>query len=313
MGCTTVIKVPAETPYTALALAYLADKVGFPKGTINIVTVAKGGEKEIAVGKKLCTSPTIKKISFTGSTGVGKLLVQQGASTLKKLSMELGGNAPFIVFDDADIDLAVAGAIACKFRGSGQTCVCANRIFVHEKVYDEFSRKLVDAVSKFKVGSGLDDGVTHGPLVSEAGVEKVDRHVKESVAAGAKVLIGGERGEGLFYAPTILADVTDACPMTKEETFGPIAALYKFKTEEEVLERANAQDVGLAAYFFSNDARRCKRVGRALEVGMVGVNTGLISQVTVPFGGVKESGIGREGGAEGLLPWIETQLLVESM
>lgn len=265
-GCTTVVKAPAETPFSALAMAHLCEKVGIPKGVVNVVTCAKG-ENEAAVGKELCENPLVKKISFTGSTRVGKLLMQQCSGTLKKMSMELGGNAPFVVFEDADLDKAVDGAIACKFRGSGQTCVCANRIYVHSSVYDEFAKKFAAKVDKFKVGNGLEEGTTHGPLVNTAGLEKVEAHVNDSIKAGAKVLIGGRRGEGTFYEPTILTDLPHRPPTDYEETFGPLAALYKFSSEEEVLKMCNDVEVGLAGYFFSKDVHRVWRVAEAMEVG----------------------------------------------
>lgn len=293
-GCTTVIKAPAETPFSALALAHLAEKVGIPKGVINVVTCAKG-DNEAAVGKEICSNPIVKKISFTGSTRVGKILFSQCAPTLKKMSMELGGNAPFVVFEDADLDKAVDGAIACKFRASGQTCVCANRLYVHASIYDEFSKKLAAKVDQFKVGNGLDAGTTHGPLVNNVGLEKVETHVNDSVKQGAKVLIGGKRGEGNFFEPTILTDLPHKPPTDYEETFGPLAALYKFSSEEEVIKMCNDVDVGLAGYFFTRDLNRAWRVSEAMEVGMIGINTGILSQAPVPFGGVKESGFGREG------------------
>ncbi|GAK66990.1 succinate-semialdehyde dehydrogenase [Moesziomyces antarcticus] len=308
-GCTVVIKAPAETPFSALAFAHLAEQVGFPKGTINVVTCAKG-DNEIAVGKELCENPTVRKISFTGSTRVGKILMSQSASTLKKLSMELGGNAPFIVFEDADLDKAVEGAIACKFRGSGQTCICANRIYVHASVKDEFLKKLAAKVENFKVGYGMDEGTTHGPLVSEVGLNKVEEHVNESVKNGARVVVGGKRGEGLFFEPTVITDLPDSVPTDREETFGPLAAVYTFSSEEEVVRKANNVDVGLAGYFFSKDTARCWRVAEELQVGMVGINTGLISQNSVPFGGVHESGFGREGGRTGIDEYMIQKLMV---
>lgn len=295
-GCTAVIKVPAETPFSGLAIAHLAEKVGVPKGVINVVACAKG-DNEAAVGKELCENPKVKKISFTGSTRVGKILMSQCSGTLKKMSMELGGNAPFVVFEDADLDKAVDGAIACKFRGSGQTCVCANRLYVHEKVYDEFAKRLAAKVDAFKLGNGLDEGVTHGPLVNQAGLEKVEKHVDDSVKAGAKILLGGKRGEGTFFEPTILTDLPHHPPTDYEETFGPLAALYKFSSEEEVVRMCNDVEVGLAGYFYSKDVGRVWRVAEALETGMVGINTGILSQAQVPFGGIKESGFGREGGS----------------
>ncbi|KAE8259187.1 hypothetical protein A4X13_0g1179 [Tilletia indica] len=307
-GCTAVIKAPAETPFSALAFAHLAEKAGFPPGVINVVTCAKG-ENETSVGKELCANKKVKKLSFTGSTRVGKILMSQCSGTLKKLSMELGGNAPFIVFEDADIDAAVKGAIACKFRGSGQTCVCANRIFVHANVYDQFSKALAAEVEKFVVGYGMDEGVTHGPLVSEVGLKKVEEHVNESVEKGAKVLVGGKKGEGLFFEPTVLVDLPRGLPMETDETFGPLAGLYKFTSEEDVLELANDTDVGLAGYFYTRDYARCWRVAEALQVGMVGINCPILSQNCVPFGGVKESGFGREGGRGGIAEYMNEKLM----
>ncbi|CAO1618870.1 unnamed protein product [Parajaminaea phylloscopi] len=309
VGCTAVVKAPAETPFSALALAHLAEKVGIPKGVFNIVTCAKG-ETEAAVGKELCENPIVKKISFTGSTRVGKILFSQCAGTLKKMSMELGGNAPFVVFDDANLDKAVDGAILCKFRGSGQTCVCANRIYVHEAVYDEFTKKFAAKVEQFKVGNGLDPGTTHGPLVNDAGLEKVEQHVNESVKGGAKVLVGGKRGEGNFFEPTVLTDLPHRPPTDFEETFGPLASIYKFSSEEEVIKKCNDVPVGLAGYFFTQDVHRAWRVAEAMEVGMVGLNTGLLSQNSVPFGGIKESGFGREGGRDALNDWTVDKLMV---
>lgn len=308
-GCTVVIKAPAETPYSALAMALLCEKVGIPKGVVNVVTCAKG-ENEAAVGKELCENSKVKKISFTGSTRVGKLLMQQCAGTLKKMSMELGGNAPFVVFEDADLDKAVDGAIACKFRGSGQTCVCANRIYVHANVYDEFAKKLAAKVEQFKVGHGLHPETTHGPLVNQAGLEKVESHVNDSVKGGAKVLVGGKRGEGYFFEPTVLTDLPHQPPTDFEETFGPLASLYKFTDEESVIKMCNDVDVGLAGYFFSSNVHRAWRVAEAMEVGMVGINTGILSQASVPFGGVKESGFGREGGKDGIYEYMTDKLMV---
>ncbi|KAG7562017.1 hypothetical protein FFLO_02572 [Filobasidium floriforme] len=301
-GCTCVIKVPEETPFSGLALMELAQQAGFPPGVLNVIT----SQDSPKVGQVICASKTIKKVSFTGSTGVGKILAKQCAGTLKKLSFELGGNAPFIVFDDADIDAAVTGAIACKFRSSGQTCVCANRIYVQDGVYDEFSKKLVEAVKKFKVGNGADEGVTHGPLIHGRALAKVEDHVKDAVDKGANLLLGGSRLTGPeypsenYYEPTIIGDVPEDAACLQEETFGPMAAVVRFKSEEEVLRLANDTDVGLAGYFFSRDVGRVWRVAEALEVGMVGCNTGLISQASIPFGGVKESGYGREGSKYGM-------------
>lgn len=308
-GCTVVIKAPAETPFSALAILELAERVGIPKGVINVITAAKG-ENEAAVGKELCENPVVRKLSFTGSTRVGKILMSQCAGTLKKLSFELGGNAPFIVFGDADLDKAVEGAIACKFRASGQTCICANRIYVHDSIYADFASKLAAKVDAFKLGYGMDDGVTHGPLVNQAGVDKIEEHVNKSVKAGAKILIGGKRGEGFFFEPTVLGDIPDNCPMDSEETFGPLAALYRFKTEEEVIAKVNNVNVGLAAYFFSKDSARCWRVAEQIETGMVGINAAVISQAVVPFGGVKESGFGREGGPTGIDEYLVDKLMV---
>lgn len=299
-GCTIVAKPAAETPLSCLALAQLAEQAGFPKGVFNVVTTDKSLKE---VGKLLCEHPKIKKVSFTGSTAVGKLLMGQSASTMKKLSFELGGNAPFIVFDDADLDLAVDGAIACKFRHTGQTCICANRIFVHEKVYGEFAKRLVDKVNKFKLGPGMDSATTHGPLIHARAAQKVDSHVKDAVSKNAKVLAGGSPATDLgpsFYNITVLSGVTKDMLCMNEETFGPLAALVKFSNEQEVLDLANSAEVGLAGYFFSENVSRVYRVAEALEVGMVGVNTGAISDPAMPFGGVKESGFGREGASMGI-------------
>jgi succinate-semialdehyde dehydrogenase / glutarate-semialdehyde dehydrogenase len=300
-GCSVVVKSPGETPFTANALAMLAARAGMPKGVINIVTALKNTP---AVGETLTTDPRIKKLSFTGSTGVGKLLMQQAASTMKKVSFELGGNAPFIVFEDcADIDSAVAGAIASKFRSSGQTCVCANRIYVHASIYEQFASKFVEKVRSFNLGYGFDEGVTHGPLIHDRAVQKVDSHVKDAQSKGAKVLIGGERRLDLgrnFYSPTVLAGVTHDMQIAHEETFGPVAGLISFETEQEVVKLANDTPVGLAGYFFSRDVFRIYRVAEMLEVGMVGVNTGVMSDAASPFGGIKESGLGKEGSKYGM-------------
>lgn len=300
-GCTVVAKSPGETPFTANALAELGRRAGIPKGVVNIVTALKN---TVAVGEALTTDPRVKKVSFTGSTGVGKILMKQASGTLKKLSFELGGNAPFIVFDDApDLEAAVAGAIACKFRSSGQTCVCANRIYVQRGIYDEFVTKFAEKVKDFKVGYGFDDGVTHGPVIHDRAVTKVEQHVQDATKKGAKVLVGGQRLPDLgsnFYAPTVLRDVTADMAIAREETFGPVAGVFAFDTEKEVVEAANAAEVGLAGYFYSRDIGRIYRVAEALEVGMVGVNTGLISDAASPFGGVKESGFGREGSKYGI-------------
>ncbi|KAI0005049.1 succinate semialdehyde dehydrogenase [Russula compacta] len=306
-GCTTVIKPPPETPFSALALAELGRRAGIPDGVINIVTTQKNVSD---VAKELCENNSVKKVTFTGSTTVAKLLYRMAASTIKKISIEAGGNTPFIVFNDADIDQAVEGAILCKFRATGQTCVCANRIYVQSDVYAEFASRLAERVAAFNVGNGLDGGVTHGPLIHERAVEKVARHVSDAVQKGAQILVGGSRinRPGTFFAPTVLCDVPSGTLINDEETFGPIAALTKFETEEEVIKLANDTNVGLAGYFYSRDVGRVWRVAEALEVGMVGTNTGLISQAAIPFGGIKESGIGREGG-HGIEEYLNTKLI----
>lgn len=309
VGCTVVCKAPGETPFTPLALAELAHRAGIPKGVVNVVT-ALGNTPE--VGQVLTTNPTVRKISFTGSTNVGKLLMKQCSGTLKKLSLELGGNAPFIVFDDADVDLAVAGAIASKFRSSGQTCVCANRIFVQRGVYDEFAAKFAAKAHEFTVGNGFDAGVTHGPLIHGRAVDKVEQHVRDAEQKGAKVVLGGHKLPELgpnFFQPTVLTGMTTDMAMAAEETFGPVAGLFPFDTEEEVVRIANETPVGLAGYFFSRDLHRVHRVAEHLEVGMVGVNTGLISDPAAPFGGVKESGFGREGSLYGIGEYQVTKMV----
>lgn len=307
VGCTAVVKTPSETPFTTLAIVELARRAGVPDGVINVITTEKNLQD---VGKELCTNPHVHKVSFTGSTRVGKMLAAQCSSTLKKMSLELGGNAPLIVFEDADLPTAVAGTIASKFRGSGQTCVCANRIYVHDKVYDKFAEMLAEKVKAFKVGPGFDEGVTHGPLIHLRQADKVDEHVQDAISKGAKVLAGGKRGKGTIYEPTVLTNVSDDCLITNEETFGPVAALFRFSSEEEVIAKANNTEVGLAGYFFSQDSDRIWRVAEALEVGMVGANTGAISQAVIPFGGVKESGYGKEGGAQGTDEYTITKLMV---
>ena len=302
VGCPVVIKPASQTPYSALALAALAEEAGFPKGTLNVIT-GKASE----TGDELATNPIVRKLSFTGSTEIGKVLMAKCAGTVKKVSMELGGHAPFIVFDDANIDDAVAGAMQSKFRNTGQTCVCANRVYVQEKVYDEFCKKFVEAVSKMKVGDGLEEDVTSGPLIDENSLNKVEEHVQDAVQMGAKVAIGGSKHSlGMnFYQPTILTDVTPQAKITFEETFGPVAPVYKFKDENEVIELANNSPYGLASYFYSRDIGRVWRVAEALEYGMVGVNTGLTSKAEAPFGGIKESGLGREGSKYGIDDFIE--------
>ncbi|CAB4420859.1 unnamed protein product [Rhizophagus irregularis] len=301
-GCTVVIKPAPETPYSALALAELAIRSGFPKGVINVVTTDKHIKE---VGLELCTNLDVKKISFTGSSAVGKLLMEQSSSTLKNISLELGGNAPFIIFDDADIDSAVEGAIACKFRAMGQACIAANRIYVQSSIYAEFASRLADKVSGFQVGNGFDPKTTHGPLINQRAVNKVTRHVEDAVAKGAEILIGGTKHTGNFFYPTVLTNMTKEMVITSEETFGPIAALYKFETEDEVMKLANDSPYGLAGYFYSRDIGRCWRVANALEVGMVGVNTGIIHNCEAPFGGIKESGLGREGSKYGIDDFID--------
>lgn len=299
-GCTVIAKSPGETPLTALALAELGHRAGIPKGVVNIVSALKN---TLVVGQTLTTSPIVKKISFTGSTNVGKLLMKQSSSTLKKLSLELGGNAPFIVFDDADIDLAIAGLISSKFRSSGQTCVCANRILIQSGIYRRFSQELAAKVSEFHIGNGFAEGVTHGPLIHAKAVAKVDAHVRDAEKKGAKIILGGHQIVKLgpnFYQPTIITGITSDMDLMSEETFGPVAALFEFSTEDEALNIANCSRHGLAAYVFSTDIQRVMRMTNALNVGMVGVNTGIISDPASPFGGVKDSGFGREGSKYGI-------------
>lgn len=308
-GCTVVCKAPGETPYTALAVAELGHRAGIPKGVVNIITTLANTPE---VGEVLTADPTIKKVSFTGSTGVGKLLMKQSSSTLKKLSMELGGNAPFIVFDDADVDAAVTGAIASKFRGTGQTCVCANRLYVQDGIYEEFVKKFTEKVAAFKVGNGFQDGTTHGPLIHDRAVSKVEAHIKDAESKGGKVLIGGQKLPDLgdnFFQPTVIRDMTSEMAIATEETFGPVAGVFRFKTEADVVKLANKVEVGLAGYFFSRDIQRVHRVAEALEVGMVGVNTGIISDPAAPFGGVKESGFGREGSKYGIGEYQITKMI----
>ena len=309
-GCTTVCKAPGETPFTSLALAELAHRAGVPKGVVNVVTSL---ENTVAIGEVLTTHPTVRKVSFTGSTGVGKTLMKQASSTLKILSMELGGNAPLIVFDDADVDLAVQGAVASKFRSSGQTCVCANRIYVQKGVYDEFARKFAAKVEQdFRVGRGFDEGVTHGPLIHDRAVSKVESHVRDAEGKGAKVVVGGHAIPDLgpnFYQPTVITGMTGEMAIAQEETFGPVAGLFPFGTEEEVVRLANQAEVGLAGYFFSRDLQRISRVAESLEVGMIGVNTGIISDPAAPFGGVKQSGFGREGSKYGVDEFLHVKTL----
>jgi len=305
-GCTVVLKPASQTPFSALALAELASRAGVPPGVFNVIT---GTATEI--GGELTSNPIVRKLSFTGSTETGKVLMAQCAATVKKLSLELGGNAPFIVFDDADLDAAVEGAMASKYRNTGQTCVCANRLLVQDSVYDRFSAKLAEAVKKLAPASGLDDGATQGPLIDDRAVEKVESHVADAVSKGARVLVGGKRHSrgGRFFEPTILTGVTPAMAVAKEETFGPVAPLFRFSTEAEAIALANDTEFGLAAYFYGRDIARVWRVAEALEYGIVGINTGIISTEVAPFGGVKESGIGREGSKYGLEEFLEIKYL----
>jgi succinate-semialdehyde dehydrogenase/glutarate-semialdehyde dehydrogenase len=305
-GCTVVLKPASQTPFSALALAELAERAGIPKGVFNVVT---GSASEI--GGELTANPIVKKLSFTGSTEVGKVLMQQCAATVKKISLELGGNAPFIVFDDADLDAAVEGAIASKYRNTGQTCVCVNRIYVQDRVYDTFAAKLAESVKKLKPMSGLEAGATQGPLIDDKAVAKVEEHIKDAVDKGARVVVGGHRHQlgGRFFEPTVLADVAPNALMAKEETFGPVAPLFRFKTEEEAVAMANDTEFGLAAYFYGRDIGRVWRVAEGLESGMVGINTGIISTEVAPFGGVKESGLGREGSKYGIEEFLEIKYL----
>ncbi|EJL90418.1 succinate-semialdehyde dehydrogenase [Herbaspirillum sp. CF444] len=305
-GCPMVLKPAEATPFSALALAVLAERAGVPAGVFSVVT---GSAK--LIGGEMTSNPIVRKLSFTGSTAIGKLLMEQCASSVKKLSLELGGNAPFIVFDDADLDAAVEGAIASKFRNAGQTCVCANRIYVQDGVYDAFAEKLVAAVGKLKVGNGLENGVTQGPLIDDKAVRKVEQHIADARDKGGRVLTGGKRhalGHS-FFEPTVIADVTSQMIIAKEETFGPMAPLFRFKTDEEAIAMANDTEFGLAAYFYSRDIGRIWRVAEGLESGMVGINTGLISNEVAPFGGVKQSGLGREGSHYGIDDYLVIKYL----
>jgi succinate-semialdehyde dehydrogenase/glutarate-semialdehyde dehydrogenase len=305
-GCTGVIRPASQTPFSALAIAVLAERAGMPAGVCNVITGPSG-----ATGAELTANPLVRKLSFTGSTEVGAKLIAQCAPTIKKMSMELGGNAPFIVFDDADLDEAVKGAIASKFRNGGQTCVCANRLLVQDGVFDAFAEKLKQAVAALKVGNGMDEGVTQGPLINAAAVAKVEDHVKDAVARGARVILGGKPHElgGNYYQPTILADVPKDAKVSHEETFGPLAPLFRFKTESEAVEMSNDTEFGLAAYFYSRDVGRIFRVAEALEYGIVGINEGLISTEVAPFGGMKSSGFGREGSKYGIEDYLEIKYL----
>lgn len=307
VGCTFVARPAEMTPLSALALAVLSTRAGIPSGVFNVIPSSDSA----GIGKELCVNEKVAKITFTGSTRVGKILMRQCSDTIKKMSLELGGNAPFIVFDDADIDAAVEGAMIAKFRNNGQTCVCANRIYVQEKVYDEFANKLKVKVESLHIGDGFSDGVTIGPLVNEAAVLKVESHILDAISKGAHLMVGGDRSDlgGSFFNPTILTNVTSEMKLANEETFGPIAALFKFEDEEDVVALANESEFGLAAYFYSKDLNRTWRVAEALESGMVGINTGLISTEVAPFGGVKQSGLGREGSKYGADDFLEIKYL----
>lgn len=308
-GCPVIIKPAELTPLTALAAVELACRAGIPAGVINILTADSANS--IAIGKALCASDVVRHISFTGSTEVGRILMAQSANTVKKLSLELGGNAPFIVFDDADIDSAVNGAIISKYRNAGQTCVCANRFYVQDGVYDEFVRKFTDKVKTLKVGNGFVDGVTQGPLIEPAAVEKVNRHIADALSKGGQLTTGGHAvaGKGLFFEPTVIAQATADMLCAKEETFGPFAPIFRFKTEKEAIDAANNTEFGLASYFYSRDVGRLFRVSEALEYGMVGINVGVIASEHVPFGGVKQSGLGREGSHHGMDEYVEIKYL----
>tara|TARA_B110000003_G_scaffold49725_1_gene48605 strand:+ start:2992 stop:4440 length:1449 start_codon:yes stop_codon:yes gene_type:complete len=310
-GCSFVSRPATETPLSALAIVLLAERAGVPKGVFSVIT----SKKSSLIGKEFCSNPAIRKLTFTGSTEVGRILMRQSAEQIMKVSMELGGNAPFIVFDDADLDKAVEGALISKYRNNGQTCVCANRIYVQSGVYDAFAKKLADAVNKMKVGDGFESGVSSGPLINSDAVDKVEEHISDALKKGAKILTGGKRHElgGLFFEPTVITGVTSDMMVTNDETFGPVAPLFKFDTEEDVIQQANDTIFGLASYFYARDLSRVYRVSEALEYGMVGINTGLISTEVAPFGGVKQSGIGREGSHHGIEDYLEMKYLCTSI
>jgi succinate-semialdehyde dehydrogenase/glutarate-semialdehyde dehydrogenase len=310
VGCTVVIKPDSQTPFSGLALAVLAQRAGIPDGVFNVIT----GASDI-IGKEMTSNPLVRKLSFTGSTPVGKLLMKQCSDTIKKITLELGGNAPFIVFDDADVDEAVKGAIASKFRNTGQTCVCANRILVQEGIYDLFTKKFVEAVKKLTVGNGIDPNVTQGPLINETAIEKVEKHIKDATQKGAKILLGGKRHSlgGLFFEPTVLTEVNGSMILAQEETFGPVAPIFRFKTDSDAIHMANDTVFGLAAYFYSKNMDRIWQVSTSLEYGMVGINTGILSTEVAPFGGVKQSGVGREGSHYGVDPYVEIKYLCMQM
>ncbi len=304
-GCAMVVKPAAETPFSALAIAELGARAGIPAGVFSVLT-GKASE----IGAEMCANPIVRGLTFTGSTEIGRMLMAQCAPTIKKMGLELGGNAPFIVFDDADLDAAVAGAMASKYRNNGQTCVCANRLYVQEAVYDAFATKLADAVKKLSVGNGTTEGVTTGPLINAAAVKKVEEHIADATAKGGKVTLGGKAMGGNFFEPTIITGVTADMAIAHEETFGPVAPLFKFKTEDDVIAAANNTEFGLACYFYSRDIGRVWRVGEALEYGMVGINEGIISTAEAPFGGVKQSGLGREGSTHGMDEYVEVKYML---
>ncbi|MGC9420115.1 MAG: NAD-dependent succinate-semialdehyde dehydrogenase [Rhodovulum sp.] len=310
-GCSMVIKPAGETPLSALAMAVLAERAGVPKGVLSVVTSSRSSD----IGREFCENPTVRKLTFTGSTEVGRILLEQAAGQVMKCSMELGGNAPFIVFDDADLDAAVQGAIACKFRNNGQTCVCANRIYVQAGVYDAFAEKLATAVAGLRVGDGLDDGTDLGPLISDDALAKVEEHIADATAKGAQVLSGGQRHArgGTFYEPTVVTGATQEMQFACEETFGPVAPLFQFETEDDVIAMANDTIFGLASYFYARDLSRVYKVAEALEYGIVGVNTGIISTEVAPFGGVKQSGLGREGSRHGIEDYLEMKYICMSV
>jgi succinate-semialdehyde dehydrogenase/glutarate-semialdehyde dehydrogenase len=305
-GCTFVLKPAEQTPLSALALAELGERAGIPKGVLNIIT----GDP-VAIGQELCANPTVRKVTFTGSTEVGRILMRQSADTIKKLSLELGGNAPFIVFDDADLDAAAEGALASKYRNAGQTCVCANRIYVQDSVYDAFTAKIGEKIKALKVGKGTDPGVTIGPLIDAQGLAKVEDHLADAVGKGAKVVIGGKRSAlgGRFFEPTLITEMKPNMKVAREETFGPVAPLFRFKTDAEAITLANDTEFGLCAYFYSRDVGRIFRAAEALEAGIIGVNVGIISTEVAPFGGVKQSGLGREGSKYGIEEFVELKYI----
>jgi succinate-semialdehyde dehydrogenase/glutarate-semialdehyde dehydrogenase len=304
-GCTVVLRPASQTPLTALALARLAEEAGIPAGVFNVVAGTDSG----GMGKELSSHPLVRKLTFTGSTEVGRILMEQAAGTIKKVSFELGGNAPFLVFDDADLDQAVEGAITAKFRNSGQTCVAANRFLVQDSIFDAFAEKLVTAVARLRTGDGMEEDVQVGPLINQHGLEKVEKHIEDALEKGARLLHGGNKKGGLFFEPTVLADVSSDALIAGEETFGPLIALFRFSDEEEAVRMANATEYGLAAYFFSQNIQRCWRISEQIESGMVGINTGLVSTAPAPFGGIKQSGIGREGSRHGMEEFMEIKYL----